>query len=338
MGLTLKLKHTVSFIIIIIAASNLFAGPPVRIKLATMAPRNSCWEAALREMGQELEKELDGELRFSLYSGGVAGDESNIVRKMRLGQFQAATITTVGLSIIDSAITALSHIPLFYQSYEELDYIRDELTPWLKERFYERGFVILNWGDAGWVRFFTEQPMTHPDQLKPQKLFFWSNEAGDPRLWLEFGFQPVPLAATDVLMGLQTGLIDAFDTTPLIALGNQWFALAPNMSTMLWAPLIGATIIKREVWDRFDAAQQETIAEITRRFGQQLQDEARTTDQQAIDTMVQYGLTVHEVPSADLEVWRSMVTGIYPRIRGWMVPVEAFDRVAASRARFRQDN
>ena len=308
---------------------------PIRIKLATSVPKGTCWDRALQELSQQLEQETDGRLKLIIYAGGIVGDESNIVRKMRVGQFQAAMISSVGMSIIDSSITALSHIPLFYDSYEEFDYVRDQLADELKQRFYEKGYIILNWGDAGWVHFFTQSPMTHPDELKPMKLFFWANESGDPSIWLDLGYHPVPLASTDVMMGLQTGLINAFDTTPLVALGKQWFALAPHMCDMQWAPLVGATVIRRDIWDEVLPRDQIILKRLAINFGETIKEEARALELISIQVMEEHGLTVHHVSDEHLKLWKELVEQAYPRIRGIMVPPEFFDRVQAIRSEYR---
>ncbi|MCK5330154.1 MAG: TRAP transporter substrate-binding protein DctP [Candidatus Marinimicrobia bacterium] len=311
------------------------AAQPIRIKLATAAPKGTCWDRALQELSQQLEQETDGRLKLTIYAGGMVGDESNIVRKMRVGQFQAAMVTSVGMSIIDSSITALSHIPLFYDSYEEFDYVRDQLADELEQRFYEKGYFILNWGEAGWVHFFTQSPMTHPDDLKPMKLFFWANESGDPSIWLDLGYHPVPLASTEVMMGLQTGLIDAFDTTPLVALGKQWFALAPHMCDMRWAPLVGATILRRDIWDKILPQDQIILKRLAINFGEAIKKEGRELELLSIQVMVEHGLIVHPVSDEYQKLWKESVEQAYPRIRGNIVPTEYFDRVHAIRSEYR---
>jgi len=179
--------------------------PGIRIKLATLAPRGSIWHSALEQMGQTWEKETDGLITFVVYPGGIAGDEAHIVRKMLIGQLNAAMLTTVGLSNIDSSVTALSHIPLLYESYEELDYIRSALRTEISANFAEKGFIILNWGDAGWVHFFTQLPMRIPDDLRCMKLFFWSNESGNPALWKKMGFHVRPRAVPSYQPTRSTG-------------------------------------------------------------------------------------------------------------------------------------
>lgn len=298
----------------------------LRIKLATLAPKGSVWTLALQEMGQRWAKETDGFIKLVIYPGGVAGDESHVVRKMRIGQFDAATLTTVGLSRIDMAITAFSHIPLLYQNYDELDYVREKLGDEISMQLRAAGFVVIHWGDAGWVHFFTQTPMTRPEELKGMKLFVWSNESSDYSLWVKMGFHPVPLAATDISMGLNTGMINAFDTTPIAALSNQWFPFANHMADMKWAPLVGATVIKVETWEKIPVEYQKVMLQIAKEIEKKLMYETRSLNQKAIDTMQEHGLTVHHVDSTDYGIWEELVKSIYPEIRGKFVPNVYFDK------------
>jgi len=84
--------------------------------------------------------------------------------------------------------------------------------------------------------FFAKERFSTPDDLKKMKLFAWAGDNDAIEIWKAAGFQPVPLPSTEILTGLQTGLINAFDTTPLLALSSQWFGLAPYMLDLKWAP------------------------------------------------------------------------------------------------------
>ena len=109
---------------------------------------------------------------------------------------------------------------------------------------------MLNWGDAGWVHFFSKNRFTSLDDLRKMKLFTWAGDADELELWKAAGFKPVPLAATDILMSLQTGLIDAVPTVPLMALWNQYFGLASYMTDVKWAPLVGGTVVSKATWEK----------------------------------------------------------------------------------------
>lgn len=300
------------------------AQTPPLVKLATAAPEGSTWHMILKEMGEKWSKAPGGGVNLRIYAGGVLGDEPDMVRKMRVGQIQAAALTAVGLAEIDNAVSALQ-IPMLVESYDELDNLREKMRPTLERRLQERGFVVLNWGDAGWVMFFAKEPFTRPDDLKGRKLFVWAGDAHAVDLWKAAGFHPVPLASTDILPGLQTGLINAFDTTPLLALSSQWFGLAPHMLDLKWAPLIGATVISKKSWDATPAASRDALMKSAAEAGDRLKGEIRGANDKAIEAMVKRGLTVRAVTPEVAAEWRKAAESAYPKIRGTLVPADMFD-------------
>src|SRR6185436_2868744 len=261
-------------LLVLLAALPLAAQQPLYINLGTLAPEGSLWHQVFQQMGQQWRTATQGRVMLRIYAGGVQGDESDMIKRMRVGQLHAAALTNAGLSQIDLAGSSLQ-IPMMIQSYEELDYVRDRVGPMLEKRIEAKGFVVLNWGDIGWAQFFTKVPAPRPADMRKLKLFTWAGDPDALELWKTAGFRPVPLAATDILTGLQTGLIDSFDTAPLAALSNQWFGLTKYMLNLKWAPLTGATVVSKAAWDRISEADRKEVLRIARASGDRLRGEIR---------------------------------------------------------------
>ena len=255
---------------------------------------------------------------------------------MRIGQIDAVSVTTAALSTIDPDLMAMN-IPMAFASNEELDYVWQRMKPRWEARLRDKGYVVLNWGTAGWVHFFTKAPVDHIDALRALKLFIWTTGEVTmlEKLWTRMGFQPVPLSSVDILPGLQTGMISAFQSPPILALGNQWFPFTGWMSDLKWAPVIGATVVRAEVWSRIPPATRETLAAIAREKGAAMIEVVRDMEQDAVDAMVGYGLKVVRVSPEALGEWRRETESIYPAMRGAMIPAAAFDEVLRLRDDYR---
>ena len=304
------------------------------VKMATLAPEGSSWYRVLQEMGENWKKASGGTVVLRIYPGGVAGDEDAMIRKMRVGQIQAAAITGIGLAYLDRSFYAL-HIPMMYASDEEFDYVRDRFAPVLEKNMTEKGFVVLNWGDAGWVHFFSKTLVVTPGEAKALKLFMWSGDTTLLQLYKETGFHPVPLSTADLLPSLQTGMVNGYSSTPLASLAFQWFGLAPNMANLRWAPLTGATVIEKKAWEKIPAELRTKLLEASRVAGQKLRIEIRRLNQEALAVMVKNGLKIHNVPPEVQAQWRKMVEEVYPQVRGNIMPAEAFDAVKKYRDEYR---
>jgi TRAP-type C4-dicarboxylate transport system substrate-binding protein len=304
------------------------------IKLGTLAPEGSPWYHIIRDMTDAVKEGTNGKVRFRIYAGGVAGDDPDMVRKMRVGQLHAATLTGAGLNQIAPEIQALM-MPMMLDSYKELDYVMDRITPELEAILKAKGFKVLNWGDAGWVHFFTQKPVVHTEDLRPLRLFVWSGTPAIVEAWKDAGYFPVPLAATEIHTGLQSGLINVVPTTPIAALSFQWFGLAKHMTDINWAPLIGATVISMRKWQRIPDDLKPILVKAARVAGARIRDETRQLSHEAVEVMKKHGLVVHQVPPDVAALWESRARAGYPKLIGQVVPAEMVAEVERLRNEYR---
>ncbi len=297
------------------------------IKLAVVVPDGSVWDKALEGMGEEWRTATAGRVELRIYPGGRAGDEAEVVRKMRIGQLQAATLTLGGLEEIDPAFGVFG-VPFLFDSWEELYAVLDALEGELAARLEAKGFVLLHWGSGGWVHLFSKQPIRTLDDLRAQKLWVWAGDDARVQLWRRSGFQPVPLAATDIMTGLETGLIAVVPNPPLVALAFQWFRQLPSMLELGLAPLAGATVVTRQAWNRVSAADQEALRTAARRTQELLEREVPRQDLEAVEQMKQRGLTV--TSPADPAEWRRAGETFVSQVRTDL-PADVFARLLAAR-------
>ncbi len=333
------MKRIILALTIIVAASGVWAAPAGpkaahTIKMGTLAPEGSSWHLILKDMGERWRQAPGGGVALRIYPGGVLGDEPVMIQKMRIGQIQAGVLTMAGLSHIDKAGFSLC-LPMMYRSYEELDYVREKMRPFLEKRMEENGFVVLNWGDAGWVRFFGKTPIRTPEDLKKMKFFVWAGDNDSVALWKSAGFTPISLASTDIMPGLQTGLINCFDTTAISALSFQWFPLAPHMTDVDWAPLVGATVVTKKAWAKIPAAAQAALRQAASEAGVRMRDEIRAGDNKAVDIMVEKGLKVVKTSPDERRQWQDLFEGSYPKMIGTLTPKQAFDLAMKYRDEYR---
>jgi len=309
-------------------------GAPVRIRLGTLAPQGTSYHRILQEMGERWRVATNGRVQLTVYAGTM-GSEMELVRRMRLGQLQAAALTGVGISEIDQAVSALQEMPMVFRTLDEFEYVRARLEPVLAGRLAERGFVVLFWGDAGWVRFFTRRPAVRPDDFRGLKILVTAGDNQQFDLMRSSGFSPVFLEWSDALTGLQTGMVDVVPTIPYFALSMQFHTVAANMLEVNWMPLVAATIISKRTWDGLSAEAQTAMRTAAAEAGRQFQARGRAESDEAVAAMRRRGLTVVPLPAAAEAEWRTRTERLYPQIRGRMVPADMFDEVLRLVAEYR---
>lgn len=318
------------------ALSLALAGPAAAqvVKMATLAPEGSPYQLILKEMGEKWKALSGGKVELRLYPGSVAGDDQDVVRKMRLGTLNAGLITSVGVANIDKSVYALQ-LPMLYRSTEEVDYVLSKMGPKLEASLEAKGFVVLHWADAGWVRFFTKTPVTLPEQLKSQKLFAWAGDTDAIEIWKQAGFNSIPLPSTEISTALQTGLVNALPTTPQAAVLLQWYTHAPYMTDVKWALLLGASLITKTTWEKIPAELRPALMKAAREAGARLRAESATAGVRDVEAMKKRGLRVVPVDEKAEAAWRQLVETAYPKIRGKVIPAEAFDEARKVLAEYR---
>lgn len=306
-----------------------------QLRIGTLATKNSLYHRQLMEVGEAWRKAQGAGAKYLVYPDGSQGGEADMVRRMRIGQLQGGLLSVAGLREIEPSIAALQNMPLMFRSWEEVDYVREKIRPAMEKKFLEKGFVVLAWGDAGWVRFFSKEPAVAPNDYKKMKFFAWGSEVEQQEIMKSLGYTPVPLETADILPSIQTGMIDAVPSTPYFALATQIYTTAGNMLELNWAPIVGALVISKKAWDDMSPEAQAALRDSGQKAGQQMRTKARQEVDEAVEAMKKRGLTVNRPTPEQMKEWNALADGLYPRIRGKLVPTETFDEVVGHLKTFR---
>ena len=302
------------------------------LRLGTILPANSIWDRSLKEMAAAWQEGTDGRVRLQVR--GTAGDEATIIRRMRMNNPQVAALTLPGLAAIDEAFGVFG-IPFFFASDAEAAHVIEALTPRLREVLADRGLELLNWGHGGWAHIFSARAITSLDDLKGARLFTSSGDDGMVQWFKENGFNPVPLALTDVLMGLNTGLIDAYPSPPYGALVFQWYRQTSHMLDIPLNPVFGATVMTQGAWNGISEEDREVLLKAAAEMQDYLFEAAPQQDREAVAEMQKRGLTVTEVPPMLAGFLRAEVERLTATWRGGRVPGDIYDAAIEARNAFR---
>jgi len=306
-----------------------------QLRIGTLAPKNSLYHQQLQEIGEVWRAAQGGNAKYLIYPDGSQGGEAELARRMRIGQLQGALISVVGLREIESSISALQNLPMLFKSWEEVDYVREKMRPAMEKKFFDKGFVVLGWGDSGWVRFFSKEAAFRPSDYKKMRFFAWGSESEQQEIMKSLGYTPVPLETSDILPAIQTGMITVVPSTPYFALASQIYSTAPNMLEINWAPIVGAMVVTKKAWDEMSPTVQAAVRAAGDKAGLQMRTKARQEVDEAVTAMKKRGLVVNRPNPEQMREWNELAEKLYPRIRGTMVPAETFDEVFAHLKAFR---
>lgn len=313
-------------LLILFLVTTLSVSAATRVKLGTLAPVGTSYHKSLMAMRAAWLKDSGNEIDLTIFAGGKQGGEAEMVGLMKANSLQAAMLTAVGLMEIEPGVAGLQNIPMGFRSLEEVDYVGEKLRPLLEKRLADKGFIVLFWSDAGWVRFFSNKPVTHPEDLKKLKLFSWSGFPAQVEVYKSAGFNAVPLETADIVPSLQTKLIDAVPAPPFFAMAGQMDTRAPYMLEINWAPLVGALVVRKESWEKIPADLRAKLAASAATAGKEIKAAGRKEMTDSVTAMQKRGLKVTKVtPEIEAE-WRKEAQAVYPRIREKLVPSDIFDQ------------
>ncbi len=317
---------------VMLAASSASAQATVKIKLGTLAPQGSTWHQQMISMAEDFSKASGGKVELKIYAGGTQGNEGEMIRKMSIGQLQAASITAIGLHEITPEPQA-EDAPFMIDSYEEYDYVHEKVRGKLEDAISLRGFQVLQWGEVGFVYLFSTQPYRTPADFGKGKVFTWNGDPGAEAAWKAAGFHPIVLSSTDLVPALTSGMINIIGQPPLYAYTTNLYSRAKYMLDLHWGFLTGATVVRKDTWDKIPQDVREKLLQIADEYGKKTREDVRKQNGDAIVQMKKRGLNVVE-PSA-IEAWHKAADEANAVVRGKVVPAEIYDEVKKYRDEYR---
>ncbi len=309
----------------------------VQFRLGSLVPNNSAWHLILRKMAADIGKATDGDVRIRVISGGAAGDESEMIRKMRINQLQMVALTNIGVAELVPGALALS-LPMVYSGPEEWNHIRREINADFDGSLRDLGLRALGWTGIGWVHFFSTEPVRSVADLRALRM---AGATGDPTttdLLRLAGFDPVPISSVEVVSGFQTGLVEAAPLAVVYAEGSQIYRSAKYMADLPWAPIQGAIIMREESWEELTPAQQQVITRIIESASTEFESTSLAQEGKSLDAMRSRGLEVTEADSDFVKEMNDIHEELLPLVRERLIPPEVFDEVFRLRDAYRAAN
>lgn len=284
------------------------------LKIATVAPDGSRWMQQMRAGAEEVASRTGGRVTMKFYPGGVMGNDAQVLRKVRIGQLQGGAFTAGGLAERYGGLN-LYGIPLLFRSLEEIDAVRSELDGELAAGLEQAGFVTFGFIEGGFANLLSNEPIRSIDDMRRRKVWVPEGDAISFMALEAMGLSPVVLPVTDVLTGLQTGLIDIAFASPVAALVLQWHTKVKYMTDLPISYSMGIFALDKRVFDGLSAEDRAVVREVMGRYITSLDREARDDNSRATEVLAKSGIQTVTVDGADVEGWRRTIEAIHPRLR-----------------------
>jgi TRAP-type C4-dicarboxylate transport system substrate-binding protein len=324
-----RFRHLLRLILalfLILMVTPLFAQKKITLKMASPVPEKSPWGQQLNRLAADWKRITNGEVEVIIYHNGVAGNETAVVRNLRVNQIQAAVLSTFGLQEISPGVITLS-CPFLIRNDEELDLVITELKDELEDKINSKGFFTLAWAQVGWVKFFSKSPIFTPADLKKQKLGTNGDQVEMNQAFKTMGFQMIPVARNDILIALNSNMVDAVFQSPIAVGSTQLFGLAKNMASINVAPFMGGIVINQRAWRSIPDKYKAQLIASARNSEAELNRSTRKLEDDMIKTMGNYGLRVNQLSPEQEQLWYDEIGQIMPTLVGSVFDPNIFKRI-----------
>jgi TRAP-type C4-dicarboxylate transport system substrate-binding protein len=281
------------------------AAQTVQLKIATMAPEGTGWVAEGRKAAEEIAERTADRVKIRFYPGGTMGNDQAVLRKMRIGQLHGGAIMSGSLSaFVPSA--ELYNLPLLFHDYDEVDAVRQRFDGRLIQMLDDAGYVVFGFVETGFVYLMSSKPTRSFEDLAGRKTWLPEGDSISKAISDAAGLSPVPLSVSDVMTGLQTGLVDTVAAPPVGAVALQWFTRAKYVTDLPITYVCGAIVVSKKAFSRIKPEDQEVVREVMAKAAASLDAGARADNADARKALVAQGVTFVDPTEETKTRWYEM--------------------------------
>jgi TRAP-type C4-dicarboxylate transport system substrate-binding protein len=269
------------------------------LKIACIAPQGNSGYKAIDDAGKEIEQTTQGRVKIQIYPGGVMGNDAAILRKMKVGQLHGSTFSAGGISEEYRDFQILS-LPMLFRNYEEVDHVRPQIFPFLAQNLEARGYIPMAITEVGFAYMMSNTPIRSLGDLVGKKIWIPEADPISDTVFKMMGVPPTPRPISDVLTGLQTGMINTFANSPIGAIALQWYTKVKYMTD---APLVytyGSVVFSKASLADLSDADRAAVRDIMGRHLTAWDQSTRQENAKALATLKKQGIKMAEVAPADL--------------------------------------
>ena len=259
------------------------------LKIATLTPEGSEWMEAMRAGASEIKERTDGRVEIKYYGGGVMGNDDKVLGKIRIGNLHGGAFTPAALQGIYPDVS-LYGLPLVFDSEEEAAYVRDRLDETLRDGMSDKGFVSFGFAATGFAVLMSNEPVDGLADLKGKRVWVPEGDTISYASMQALSLSPVTLPMTDVLTGLQTGLIDIVAVSPIGALVLQWHTKVSYVTDLPLVYTMGFMAVSKRAFDKLSPADQQVVREVMGSLYAKFDDKNLVDNKDALQALLNAGV------------------------------------------------
>ena len=309
--------------------------PKYLYKIASEAPDGSIWVTSIKQISRELYKKTKGELGIRVYPGSIMGDQSTVIKKIMIGQLSGCTFSSGGLALIykDSAVMGF---PMVFRNYEEYDYTKGKMSAFFEKEFEKKGYILLGWTEVGLIYLYSKKKVNTIETFRDSKPFLYEGDTISLALFKESGTTPIPLQMSDIMTGLQTGLIDTIFSSPYALIVTQWFTKVKYMADIPITLMIGAIMVDKKLFYSMPREYQKEMKKTFHTTFNNLNERIRKDNDNALVSLKKNGLIILPVNQSSKQVFYDVCNRVADKLTEKDYSKKLLERIRGHVEEFRE--
>lgn len=269
------------------------------IKIATIAPNQSAWMVQMREAGKTIKERTEGRINLKFYGGGVQGASPKVLQKIKIGQLHGGVFAPTDFMKSYGDIN-LYGLPFAFESWEEMRYVRDQMDAGLAAGFKDLNFVTFGFVGS-FSMILSNEPVRNQTDLRGKKVWLPEGDLITFEALKALNLSPVSLPVTDVLTGLQTGLLDMAAIPPEVAVALQWHTRVKYFTAMPVLYAMSFLAIDKRTIDRLSAEDQAVMTEVLADTYAKMDERMSAESLDAVEALVEIGINRVDPDDGELD-------------------------------------
>ena len=274
-------------ILFLISSEYTFA--QIQIKIATLAPQNSEWAEKFHKGSIEIQERTENRVKLKFYWGGAQGNAKKILQKIKIRQLHGGTFSPTDFQEVYPDLNIYG-LPFLFKDFDEVDYVRDRVDDQLEQGFKNLGFNTYGFAGGGFAYILSNEPIREYEDLKNKKIWLPQGDLISYEAMRSLNLLPVPLPMTDVLTGLQTGLIDIVAIPPVVALALQWHTKISYITRVPVLYAMGFLAIDSKIINRINTDDQKVLYEVINRIYSEVDSNSQQDSENAYEALSKIGI------------------------------------------------
>lgn len=282
------------------------------LKIATLSPDGTSWMKKMRQAAKDITKQTDNRVKIKFYPGGVMGDENAILRKMRINQLQGAAVTGGALTGFykDANIYGM---PFLFNSQKEIIHVRKYMDELILKGLEKKGLISFGLAESGFAYIFSNEIVESVSDLHKYKVWIPDTPAARDAV-KAFELSPIPLPLSDVLAGLQTGLIDTIASPPIASIALQWYTQVKYFTDMPILYGYGTMVVSKRAMKKLKKADREIVTNVMRNVFNEVNKQNQKDNIAAMAALKNQGIKFIKPSAQQLSEWKSIAVEANKRL------------------------